>query len=152
MLLLFCRQSALCCVDRNSVHSLRKRSSQEGGSQSIFHVSASAWTQPSSADSSNTADAPDEPSIHPPRPPPPPPPVPVPADSAGQESPAPGRASPSLLDRRARRTKTCSSSTMPIRRRDTVSPSSERSSRLQQEKQMLMEEVKAQKELVWILH
>ncbi|RVE67613.1 hypothetical protein OJAV_G00104530 [Oryzias javanicus] len=132
---------------QNSVHSLRKRSSQEG-SQSIFHVSASAWTQPSSADGSNTAEAPVQASPLPP----PPPPVPVPADSAVQESSAPGRASPSLLDRRSRRTKTCSSSTMPIRRRDTVSSSSERSSRLQQEKQMLMEEVKAQKELVWILH
>ncbi|KAG7232141.1 hypothetical protein INR49_009499 [Caranx melampygus] len=33
-----------------------------------------------------------------------------------------------------------------------TSSSSDRTSRLQQEKQMLMEEVKAQKELVWILH
>ncbi|XP_070692730.1 TBC1 domain family member 2A-like [Pempheris klunzingeri] len=41
---------------------------------------------------------------------------------------------------------------MPVLRRDTLSSSSDRTSRLQQEKQMLMEEVKAQKELVWILH
>ncbi|XP_072251226.1 TBC1 domain family member 2A-like [Leuresthes tenuis] len=39
---------------------------------------------------------------------------------------------------------------MPILHRDPASP--EQTSRLQQEKQMLMEEVKAQKELVWILH
>uniref|UniRef100_A0A3P9M1I4 TBC1 domain family, member 2 n=1 Tax=Oryzias latipes TaxID=8090 RepID=A0A3P9M1I4_ORYLA len=127
---------------QNSVHSLRKRSSQEG-SQSIFHVSASEWTQPSSADSSNTAEAPVEA---------PPPPVPLAADSAVQVPSEPGRASPSLQDGGSRRTKTCSSSTMPIRRRDTVSSFSERTCRLQQEKKMLVEEVKAQKELVWILH
>ncbi|TKS65012.1 TBC1 domain family member 2A [Collichthys lucidus] len=49
-----------------------------------------------------------------------------------------------------RRRKNLSSSTMQVLRRD--SSSSDRVSRLQQEKQMLMEEVKAQKELVWILH
>uniref|UniRef100_H2N1W9 Rab-GAP TBC domain-containing protein n=1 Tax=Oryzias latipes TaxID=8090 RepID=H2N1W9_ORYLA len=82
----------------------------------------------------------------------PPPPVPLAADSAVQVPSEPGRASPSLQDGGSRRTKTCSSSTMPIRRRDTVSSFSERTCRLQQEKKMLMEEVKAQKELVWILH
>lgn len=44
-----------------------------------------------------------------------------------------------------RRTKTRSVSTMPVRRRVTVTSSSERTSRVQQDKQMLMEEVKAQK-------
>ncbi|KAM9356801.1 TBC1 domain family member 2A [Symphorus nematophorus] len=123
---------------QNSVHSLRKRSSQEW-SQSIFHVEAPPWTPPDPADSSN-ATAPRIPSE------PLTPPLPVSlAEAAGQVSPAEGRESPSLFDRRSRKSK-------KVLRRDTLSSSSERTSRLQQEKQMLMEEVKAQKELVWILH
>ncbi len=41
------------CVYRNSVHSLRKRSSQEW-SQSVFHVEAPPWIPPNSADTNNT--------------------------------------------------------------------------------------------------
>ncbi|KAM4555974.1 TBC1 domain family member 2A isoform 2-T3 [Odontesthes bonariensis] len=115
---------------QNSVHSLRKRSSQD-------------WSQstlpPGSADSTSASSASE----------PPPPPLPL-ADPGLPASPAEGSESP-LSERRGRRTKTRGSSTMPILRRDAASPSSE-TSRLQQEKQMLMEEVKAQKELVWILH
>ncbi|XP_018535092.1 TBC1 domain family member 2A isoform X3 [Lates calcarifer] len=129
---------------QNSVHSLRKRSSQEW-SQSVFHVEAPPWTPPTPADTNTST----------PRTPvePPTPPTPLPlADPAGQVSPAEGRESPSLFEGRNRKTKSRSSSTMPVLRRDTLSSSLDRTSRLQQEKQMLMEEVKAQKELVWILH
>ncbi|XP_051275781.1 TBC1 domain family member 2A [Dicentrarchus labrax] len=129
---------------QNSVHSLRKRSSQEW-SQSVFHVEAPQWIPPNSADSNNTT-VPPASSIEPPTPPPP---IPL-AEPAGQVSPAEGRVSPSLFDSRNRKTKNRGSSTMQALRRDTLS--SDRTSRLQQEKQMLMEEVKAQKELVWILH
>ncbi|KAM4733074.1 TBC1 domain family member 2A isoform 2-T2 [Anableps anableps] len=105
---------------QNSVHSLRKRTSQDS-SQSIFYSDVLPWiTDPPN----NTVS-----SEHPA----PPPPDPA-GDPTGQGS---GRESPSRPDR-SRRTKTRGSSTLPPR--------------LQQEKQMLMEEVKAQKELVWILH
>ncbi|XP_070692534.1 TBC1 domain family member 2A-like [Pempheris klunzingeri] len=40
---------------QNSVHSLRKRSSQEC-SQSVFHVEAPPWTPPNSADTNSTTD------------------------------------------------------------------------------------------------
>ncbi|KAI3351402.1 hypothetical protein L3Q82_020209 [Scortum barcoo] len=126
---------------QNSVHSLRKRSSQEW-SQSVFHVEAPPWTPPTSADS--TAPLASKAST--------PPPALSLAEPAGQVSPAEGRESPSLFDSRSRKTKNHSSSTLPVRRRDTVSSSLDQTSRLQQDKQMLMEEVKAQKELVWILH
>lgn len=177
------------CVYRNSVHSLRKRSSQEW-SQSVFHVEAPPWT-PNSADSNTTgttgtpmtckttsdttttgttgeamtvtttSDLPvltiDLYCIHvfdvvfivsvlpasrnPAEPPAPPPAIPL-AELAAQVLPTEGRESPSLFDSRRRR-KNLSSSTMQVLRRD--SSSSDRVSRLQQEKQMLMEEVKAQK-------
>ncbi|XP_027136322.1 TBC1 domain family member 2A isoform X2 [Larimichthys crocea] len=146
---------------QNSVHSLRKRSSQEW-SQSVFHVEAPPWT-PNSADSnttgttgtpmtckttSDTTTTGTTASRNPAEPPAPPPAIPL-AELAAQVLPTEGRESPSLFDSRRRR-KNLSSSTMQVLRRD--SSSSDRVSRLQQEKQMLMEEVKAQKELVWILH
>ncbi|XP_039976279.1 TBC1 domain family member 2A isoform X2 [Xiphias gladius] len=128
---------------QNSVHSLRKRSSQEW-SQSVFHVEAPPWIPPTPADTNTTSRTPIEPLA---------PSTPLQlADPGGQVFPPEGRESPSLFDSRSRKTKNRSSSTMPVLRRDTLSSSSDRTSRLQQEKQMLMEEVKAQKELVWILH
>ncbi|XP_041800257.1 TBC1 domain family member 2A [Chelmon rostratus] len=131
---------------QNSVHSLRKRSSQEW-SQSVFHVEAPPWTPPTPAGTTNTT----VPPAHrtPIEPPTPPPPLSL-AEPAGQASPAEGRESPSLFDSWSRKTKNRGSSTTQVPHRDTLS--SDRTSRLQQEKQMLMEEVKAQKELVWILH
>lgn len=51
--------------------------------------------------------------------------------------------SPSLFDSWSRKTKKRSASTLPALRRDSLP--SDRTSRLLQEKQMLMEEVKAQK-------
>ncbi|XP_069029693.1 TBC1 domain family member 2A isoform X2 [Embiotoca jacksoni] len=132
---------------QNSVHSLRKRSSQDW-TQSVFHVDAPTWTPPPAADITNST-----PSAFrtPAEPPTPPTPLPL-ADAAGQVSPVEGRESPSLFGGRSRKSKMRSTSTAPVLRRDTVTASSDRMLRLQQEKQMLMEEVKAQKELVWILH
>ncbi|XP_069575643.1 TBC1 domain family member 2A isoform X2 [Brachyistius frenatus] len=132
---------------QNSVHSLRKRSSQDW-TQSVFHVDAPTWTPPPAADITNST-----PSAFrtPAEPPTPPTPLPL-ADAAGQVSPAEGRESPSLFGGRSRKSKMRSTSIAPVLRRDTVTASSDRMLRLQQEKQMLMEEVKAQKELVWILH
>ncbi|KAM3866923.1 TBC1 domain family member 2A [Diretmus argenteus] len=125
---------------QNSVHSLRfKRSSQE--SQSVFHVEAPPWTppDPGTPPTSQTPVAPPTPT------------TPLPSADPGQRSPANGRQSPSLFDsQRIRRKKSRTSSTVPTIRRDTSS--SDRMSRLQQEKHMLAEEVKAQKELVWLLH
>nr|XP_033478050.1 TBC1 domain family member 2A isoform X1 [Epinephelus lanceolatus]XP_033478135.1 TBC1 domain family member 2A isoform X1 [Epinephelus lanceolatus]XP_033478220.1 TBC1 domain family member 2A isoform X1 [Epinephelus lanceolatus] len=123
---------------QNSVHSLRKRSSQEW-SQSVFHVDAPPWTPPNATDTNNTT-APSAPMT--PIEPPTPPPLLSLTEPTGQVSPAEGRESPSLFDRRNRKAKNRRSSTMTLSRTET----------LQQEKQMLMEEVKAQKELVWILH
>uniref|UniRef100_UPI0037E74B4D TBC1 domain family member 2A n=1 Tax=Semicossyphus pulcher TaxID=241346 RepID=UPI0037E74B4D len=123
------------CVHRNSVHSLRKRSSQEW-SQSVFHVETNNSTAPPA---SRTHSEPQTP----------PSPLPL-AEPTGQVTSVESRESPSLFDSQRRRTKTRSSSSMTTLHRDTMS--SERTSRLLQEKQMLMEEVKAQKELVWILH
>ncbi|XP_047208827.1 TBC1 domain family member 2A isoform X2 [Girardinichthys multiradiatus] len=127
---------------QNSVHSLRRRTSQDS-SQSVFYSDLLPWmssTEPT--DTSTTTECPTEA---------PPPSDPV-GDPAGQVSPPEGRESPLPLDGRSRRMKARGSSTMPLLHRDTLSSSSERASRLQQEKQMLIEEVKAQKELVWILH
>ncbi|KAM3612429.1 uncharacterized protein V6R79_008170 [Siganus canaliculatus] len=111
---------------QNSVHSLRKRPSQEW-SQSVFYVDTPPWMPPNSA----------VPRTEPPAPPPP-----FPLAEAGQVTPAEGRESPSPLDSWSKKAKTRRS----MLRRDSSSE------RLQQEKLMLMEEVKAQKELVWILH
>ncbi|XP_026198386.1 TBC1 domain family member 2A isoform X2 [Anabas testudineus] len=123
---------------QNSLHS-RKRSSQD--CQSVFHVEAPPWTPSNFGDTSNTI-APRNTAE------PPTPPSSLPLTSpAGQPSVAGGRVSPLLFDSWSRKPKIRSSFTMPALRDD-----SERTSRLQQEKQMLMEEVKAQKELVWILH
>lgn len=72
-----------------------------------------------------------------------PPPVLSSADPAGQVTPAEGRQTPLQFDSRSRKLKSRSSSNMQVLHRDTVS--SERTSHLQQEKHMLMEEVKAQK-------
>ncbi|XP_040904456.1 TBC1 domain family member 2A [Toxotes jaculatrix] len=130
---------------QNSVHSLRKRSSQEW-SQSVFHVEAPPWIPPNPADASTALPPAPRGPVEPPTPP-----TPLPlADSGGQVFPVGGRESPSQFESWSRKTKNRSSSTMPVVRRDTQS--SDRTSHLQQEKQMLMEEVKAQKELVWILH
>ncbi|XP_069387314.1 TBC1 domain family member 2A isoform X2 [Paralichthys olivaceus] len=119
---------------QNSVHSLRKRSSQEW-SQSVFHVEAPLST-PNPLHINTAA-----------------PPAPLPlADPAGPLFPAESMESPSLPDNRSRKTNNLSLSNMPVLRRDILSSSSDRTSRQQQEKQMLIEEVKAQKELVWILH
>lgn len=65
------------------------------------------------------------------------------ADPADQVTPAEGRQSPSQFNSRNRKTKSRSSSNMQVLCRDT--DSSEKMSHLQQEKHMLMEEVKAQK-------
>ncbi|KAF7228728.1 TBC1 domain family member 2A isoform X2 [Nothobranchius furzeri] len=126
---------------QNSVHSLRKRTSQDV-SQSIFHVDITEWTINSPAEDSISSGTPPET---------PPPPLPL-ADPAGEISLPDSRGLPSTLDIGSRGTKSRSSATLPVRLRDTMSSSSERASRLQQEKKMLMEEVKSQKELVWILH
>ncbi|XP_029917223.1 TBC1 domain family member 2A isoform X2 [Myripristis murdjan] len=126
---------------QNSVHSLRKRSSQDW-SQSVFHVEippSPAASEPSTPRTPVEPPTPTSPAS--------------PADPAGRRSPADpaGRRSPSLFEsQRSRRKKSRSSSTLPVIRRDTSS--SDRMSRLQQEKHMLAEEVKAQKELVWLLH
>ncbi|XP_053284123.1 TBC1 domain family member 2A isoform X2 [Pleuronectes platessa] len=106
---------------QNSVHSLRKRSSQEW-SQSVFRVEAPLSTP---AHINTTA-------------------VPV--------IPSESRESSSLPDSHSKETNNLRLSTMPVLRRDTPSSSSERTSHQKQDKQMLIEEVKAQKELVWILH
>lgn len=74
----------------------------------------------------------------------PPPPTSL-VEATGLVSLAEGRSSPSSLDGRSRKKKSCCSSSRQLLRRDTVSSPSERTSRLQQDKQMLMEEVKAQK-------
>lgn len=74
----------------------------------------------------------------------PPPPTSL-VEATGLVSLAEGRSSPSLLDGRSRKKRSSSSSSRQLLRRDTVSLPSERMSRLQQDKQMLMEEVKAQK-------
>ncbi|KAM8733150.1 TBC1 domain family member 2A isoform 1-T2 [Acanthopagrus schlegelii] len=127
---------------QNSVHSLRKRSSQEW-SQSVFHVEAPCWTLPSAADTNSPVlTVPAEPLTQPP--------ALSSADPADQVTPAEGRQSPSQFNSRNRKSKSRSSSNMQVLCRDT--DSSEKMSHLQQEKHMLMEEVKAQKELVWILH
>ncbi|XP_034453708.1 TBC1 domain family member 2A isoform X2 [Hippoglossus hippoglossus] len=107
---------------QNSVHSLRKRSSQEW-SQSVFHVEAPPST-----------------------------PNPAHINTTGPVFPSESRESSSLPDSRSRETNNLSLSTMPVLRRDTPSSSSDRTSHQKQNKQMLIEEVKAQKELVWILH
>ncbi|KAK1903886.1 TBC1 domain family member 2A [Dissostichus eleginoides] len=113
---------------QNSVHSLRKRSSQEC-SQSVFHVEAAPpWTPPTPTDPNSTT-APMTPTV------PLAPPPPLSLAEAGQVTRAERRDSSSLLDSWSRRTKRSSSS-----------------QRLLQEKEALQEEVKAQKELVWILH
>ncbi|XP_033978397.1 TBC1 domain family member 2A isoform X3 [Trematomus bernacchii] len=113
---------------QNSVHSLRKRSSQEC-SQSVFHVEAAPpWTPPTPADPNSTT-APMTPTVPLALPPP------LSLAEAGQVTRAERRDSSSLLDSWSRRTKRSSSS-----------------QRLLQEKEALQEEVIAQKELVWILH
>lgn len=133
---------------QNSVHCLRKRSSQDW-SQSVFHVEAPPWIPPNIADTVNTPTSPtlstpsESPSLSPP--------LPL-LNAADQAPPTDGRESPSLFESCSRRVKARSASTLPVRRRDMASQSSDRIGRLQQEKEMLMEEVKAQKELVWILH
>ncbi|XP_065814886.1 TBC1 domain family member 2A [Labrus bergylta] len=125
----------------NSFHSLRKRSSQDG-SQSMFHVETPSYTHLSSSNTTTktvpaASRTPSEPQT--------PPPALSLAEPTGQVSPVMHRA-----ESRSRRRNTRSSSSMMVLLKDTVM--SDRMSRFLQEKQMLMEEVKAQKELVWILH
>ncbi|KAJ8015546.1 hypothetical protein DPEC_G00027250 [Dallia pectoralis] len=133
---------------QNSVHSLlAKRPSQEL-SQSVFHLEVPPpWTplngtSPASQrdqdrlGSVNTGDTltPTTPLANP----------------IGQHSPGEIRWSPCMSQRS--RKKRGSSATIPAVFREALSEKAERSSRLQQEKEMLAEEVKAQKELVWLLH
>ncbi|KAM4621972.1 TBC1 domain family member 2A isoform 2-T2 [Polymixia lowei] len=129
---------------QNSVHSLRSKRSSQELSQSVFHVEAPTWIPPGPTHtmSPTTPRTPD----------PPTPNTPLSlADPADQHPLVDGRQSPSLFEsQRTRRKKSRTSSTMPVLRRDTSS--TDRMSRLQQEKHMLAEEVKAQKELVWLLH
>lgn len=66
-------------------------------------------------------------------------------EATGLVSLAERRSSPSSLDGRSRKKRSSSSSSRQLLCRDTVSSPLERTSRLQQDKQMLMEEVKAQK-------
>ncbi|KAM6923409.1 TBC1 domain family member 2A [Xenentodon cancila] len=131
---------------QNSVHSLKKRSPQEWR-QSALSSEALSWTKPNPADGSITAVS--SASGTPTEAPPPLLPLADPVDQASQTA---GRESPSLLSSCSRRTKTRSLSTTPVLCKDMASSSLDVTSRLQQEKLMLMEEVKAQKELVWILH
>ncbi|KAG7454009.1 hypothetical protein JOB18_015556 [Solea senegalensis] len=114
---------------QNSVHFLRKRSSHES-SQSVFHVETPAAPKSSASRT----------------------PLESPSRTVPLADPAVGGGSPSLSDSCSRRMKNRSSSTMPVLCRDTLSSTSEQMSRVQQEKEILIEEVKAQKELVWILH
>ncbi|XP_008419179.1 TBC1 domain family member 2A isoform X1 [Poecilia reticulata] len=107
---------------QNSVHSLRKRTSQDSSQSSVFYVDVLPWTGTGLEEGGAPADGPA-------------------ADPAGQRSASPSR---------SWRSKSRVSSSVSDPCGDAAS--SERTSRLQQEKQMLMEEVKAQKELVWILH
>ncbi|CAL8357953.1 unnamed protein product [Merluccius merluccius] len=115
---------------QNSVHNLRaKRSSQE--------FSQTPQTPP-------VFPAPGNPST------PTLPSLPL-AEPAGQPPLEDGRKSPAALNtQKSRRSKSRSSSTMPIIRREASS--ADRMSRLQQDKDMLAKEVKSQKELVWLLH
>ncbi|XP_037531598.1 TBC1 domain family member 2A [Nematolebias whitei] len=129
---------------QNSVHMLMKRTSQEMG-QSVFHSDVMAWTSDSPANSTPTVSSSGTPTEDPP------PPVQL-VDLAGEASLDETREPLSPLDSQSKKIKSRSTSTMPVRRRVSVTLSSERTSRMLQEKQMLMEEVKAQKELVWILH
>ncbi|XP_040030783.1 TBC1 domain family member 2A isoform X3 [Gasterosteus aculeatus] len=118
---------------QNSVHSLRKLVFPEG-SQSVFYMDASTWTPPTSSEPPyNIPTAYKTPAET--RPPP------LSLESAGQVTPEEGR------DHWNRKTKT--SPSMVLCRDDL---SSDTTSRLQQEKQMLLDDVRAQKELVWILH
>uniref|UniRef100_A0A8C2X477 TBC1 domain family member 2 n=1 Tax=Cyclopterus lumpus TaxID=8103 RepID=A0A8C2X477_CYCLU len=123
---------------QNSVHSLRKRASQEW-TQGVVHADAPPGISLNSTSTSHPI-TPKVMSVETP-----PPPLSL-AEAAGPAPPD----SPSLLDGRSRRTKSRSSSPLMVLCRDTLS--SDRTSRLQQEKRMLLEDVKAQKELVWILH
>lgn len=67
--------------------------------------------------------------------------------------PTEGKALPFQTETRSKKSRKSSSSTMPTLRRDTLCSSSDRMSRIQQEKQMLMEEVKAQKVITtgWLI-
>lgn len=73
-----------------------------------------------------------------------PPPLTSLVEATGLVPPVEGRSS-SSLDGRSRKKRSSNSSSRQLLHRDTVSSLSERMSRLQQDKQMLMEEVKAQK-------
>ncbi|XP_014054937.1 TBC1 domain family member 2A isoform X2 [Salmo salar] len=133
---------------QNSVHSLfYKRSSQEL-SRSVFHLEAPPpWTplNPSKTPYQTAQDRLD------PRTPVDPPTPTAPlllVDPAGERSPGEGRSFPCPSPRIRRKTR-ASSATMPAALREAAS---DKTTRLQQEKHMLAEEVKAQKELVWLLH
>ncbi|XP_061642528.1 TBC1 domain family member 2A isoform X2 [Phyllopteryx taeniolatus] len=106
---------------QNTVHSLRKRSSQEWA-QSLFYVQVPAGVQVDTNAGGPTS---------------------MTAPPAGRA--AVGGASGALPDTRRRKKNLISSG-------GTMAASSQSMSRLQRDKEMLMEEVKAQKELVWLLH
>ncbi|XP_024238794.1 TBC1 domain family member 2A isoform X2 [Oncorhynchus tshawytscha] len=126
---------------QNSVHSLfYKRSSQEL-SRSVFHLEAPPpWTPYQTAQDRLDPRTPVDP---------PTPTTPLLlADPAGERSPGEGRSFTCPSPRIRRKTRG-SSATMPAVLREAAS---DKTTRLQQEKHMLAEEVKAQKELVWLLH
>uniref|UniRef100_A0A3P9ALI6 TBC1 domain family, member 2 n=1 Tax=Esox lucius TaxID=8010 RepID=A0A3P9ALI6_ESOLU len=153
---------------QNSVHSLlSKRSSQEL-SQSVFHLETPPPWIPSNGSNAPSQTAQDrlgpgnagnpetpatpllpETPATPLLPETPTTPL-VAADPVGQCSPKEARWSPCLSQRS--RKKRGSSATMPAVFREASSEKSARVTHLRQEKEMLAEEVKAQKELVWLLH
>ncbi|XP_030223759.1 TBC1 domain family member 2A [Gadus morhua] len=145
---------------QNSVHNLlAKRSSQEY-SQSVFHVeSAPPWTPPSQLAGTSpttlqtppifpTPGTPTTPTT-PSTPSSPITPLLPSTGPSGQRPPEGDRKPPAGLNtQNSRRSK--SRGTVSNIRRETSS--ADRMSRLQQDKDMLGEEVKSQKELVWLLH
>ncbi|XP_041707195.1 TBC1 domain family member 2A isoform X1 [Coregonus clupeaformis] len=133
---------------QNSMHSLfYKRSSQEL-SRSVFHLEAPPpWTPPNpSKTPSQTAQ--DRLGPRTPVDPPTPTTPLLLADHAGECSPGEGRLFPCPSPKSRGKTRG-SSATMPTVLREAAT---DKTTRLQQEKHMLAEEVKAQKELVWLLH
>ncbi|XP_041696444.2 TBC1 domain family member 2A-like [Coregonus clupeaformis] len=138
---------------QNSVHSLFSKRSSLERSRSMFHLEAPPpWTplNPSKTPSQERLEC-----IGPRTPVDPPTPTPLLllVEPGDQLSPAEGRSfslpSPSL---RSRKKTKGSCATMPAVLREAPSESIDRTTCLLQEKHILDEDVKAQKELVWLLH
>ncbi|XP_067103528.1 TBC1 domain family member 2A isoform X1 [Osmerus mordax] len=130
---------------QNSVHSLRSKRSSQEFSQSVFHIETPTWN-PAEATKTLSLSALD-------RLTPTPTAGPLLVDPAGRRSPGEHRPSMSPLPSpspQTMRNRRGNSATIPSFGRGTSSP--DRMVQLQQEKHMLAEEVKAQKELVWLLH